>query len=149
MLKALKSPRFYAILITKGGVNMKKHHGTTKKKYDWRITPQNEPYIHFKRLIHFLSCFWLVINCIVLAILLPETLSFLLPIAFVFIFYAVIQQIDNRRGNWVWFGIVFIAIISVVLPAFVIFSYKLYWYLIVIAAQILISTIIFIIFKKK
>ena len=70
-------------------------------------------------------------------------------IAFVFIFYAFIQQVDDRRGKWVWFGIVFIAIISVVLPAFVIFSYELYWYLIVIAAQILISTIIFIIFKKK
>ena len=129
---------------------MKKHHGTTKKKYDWRITPQNEPHIHLKRLIHFLSCFWLVINCIVLARLLPEPKkTSLIMIAFVFIFYAFIQQVDNRRGNWVWFGIVFIAIISVVLPAFVIFSYELYWYLIVIAAQILISTIIFIVFKKK
>ena len=128
---------------------MKKHHGTTKKKYDVYITPQNEPHIHLKRLIHFLFCFWLVINCIVLAILLPETWSFLLPLAFVFIFYAVIQQIDNRRGNWIWFGIIFIASFSVAMPAFVIFSYKLYWYLIVIAAQILISTIIFIIFKKK
>ena len=129
---------------------MKKNKGTTKKKYEYRITPQNEPHIHLKRLIHFLSCFWLVINCIVLARLLPEPKkTSLIMIAFVFIFYAFIQQVDDRRGNWVWYGIVFIAIISVALPAFLIFSYELYWYLIVIAVQIVISTIIFIIFKKK
>ena len=129
---------------------MKKHKGTTKKKYDIYITPQNEPHIHLKRLLHFLSCFWFVINCIVPARLLPEPKkTSLIMLAFVLIVYAFIQQVDNRRGNWAWFGIVFFAIISVVLPAFEIFSYELYWYLIVIAAQILISTIIFIIFKKK
>ena len=129
---------------------MKKHKGTTKKKYDYKISPQNEPHIHLKRLLHFLSCFWLVVNCIVLARLLPEPQkTSLIILAFVFIVYAFIQQIDNRRSNWTWFGIIFCAIISVAIPVYDALSYKLDWYLIVIAAQILISTIIFFIFKKK
>ena len=129
---------------------MKKHKGTTKKKYDYKISPQNEPHIHLKRLLHFLSCFWLVINCVVLAGLLPEPQkTSLIILAFVFIVYAFIQQIDNRRGNWVWYGIIFMVIISIATPVYHALSYKLYWYLIVIAAQILISTIIFLIFKKK
>ena len=130
---------------------MKKHKGTTKKKYDYKISPQNEPHIHLKRLLHFLSCFWFVINCIVLARLLPEPKkTSLIMIAFVIIVYAFMQQIDNRRGNWVWWGIIFWAIASVVLPVMdIVLENDLYWYLIVIAVQILISTIIFFIFKKK
>ncbi len=129
---------------------MKKHKGTTKKKYDIYITPQNEPHIHLKRLLHFLSCFWFVINCSVPARLLPEPKkTSLIAIALVIIVYAFMQQIDNRRGNWVWWGIIFWAIISVVIPMTFILENDLYWYLIVIAAQILISTIIFLIFKKK
>ena len=129
---------------------MKKHKGTTKKKYDYKISPQNEPHIHLKRLLHFLSCFWFVINCIVLARLLPEPKkTSLIGIALVIIVYAFMQQIDNRRGNWVWWGIIFWAIISIVIPMTFILENDLYWYLIVIAAQILISTIIFFIFKKK
>ena len=87
---------------------MKKHRGTTNRKYDYDISPQNEPYIHFKRLLHFLSCFWFVINCIVLAKLLPDQHKMpLIGLAFVIIVYALIQQIDQRRGNWTWFGIIF------------------------------------------
>ena len=128
---------------------MKRNRGTTKKKYDYRITPQNEPRMKYKRLLHFLSCFWLAINCIVLARLLPDPhKTSLIGIAFVIIVYAFIQQIDNRRGNWVWFGLVFWAIFSVAMPIMYVFVHDLYWYLIVIAAQILISTIIFFIFKK-
>ena len=129
---------------------MKRNKGTTKKKYDIYITPQNEPQIKLKRLIHFLSCFWLVINCIVLARLLPEPQKMrLIILAFVFIVFAFIQQIDNRRANWVWWSVIFCAILSVAIPVFDIFSYALYWYLIVIAVQIVISTIIFFIVKKK
>ena len=129
---------------------MKKQKGTEKKKYDIYISPQNEPHIHLKRLLHSLSCFWFVINCIVLARLLPERKkTSLIGIALVFIVYAFMQQIDNRRGNWVWWGIIFWAIISVVIPMTFILENDLYWYLIVIVSQILISTIIFIIFKKK
>ena len=129
---------------------MKKQKGTEKKKYDIYISPQNEPHIHLKRLLHSLSCFWFVINCIVLARLLPEPKkTSLIVIALVIIVYAFMQQIDNRRGNWTWFGIVFWAIASVVMLVMYILENDLYWYLIVIAVQILISTIIFLIFKKK
>jgi hypothetical protein len=129
---------------------VKKHKGTTKKKYDIYITPQNEPHIHLKRLLHFLSCFWFVINCIVPARLLPEPKkTSLIVIALVIIVYAFIHQIDNRRGNWIWWSIIFWAIISVVIPMTFILENDLYWYLIVIAVQILISTIIFFIFKKS
>jgi hypothetical protein len=129
---------------------VKKHKGTTKKKYDIYITPQNEPHIHLKRLLHFLSCFWFVINCIVLARLLPEPKkTSLIGIALVIIVYAFMQQIDNRRARWVWWDVIFWAIASVVILVMDILENDLYWYLIVIAVQILISTIIFFIFKKK
>jgi hypothetical protein len=129
---------------------VKKHKGTTKKKYDIYITPQNEPHIHLKRLLHFLSCFWFVINCIVPARLLPEPKkTSLIVIALVIIVYAFIQQIDNRRARWVWWDVIFWAIASVVILVMDILENDLYWYLIVIAVQILISTIIFLIFKKK
>jgi hypothetical protein len=129
---------------------VKKHKGTTKKKYDIYITPQNEPHIHLKRLLHFLSCFWFVINCIVPARLLPEPKkTSLIMMAFVIIVHAFMQQIDNRRGNWVWWGIIFWAIASVVLPVMYILENDLYWYLIFIAVQIIISTIILFIVKKN
>jgi len=129
---------------------MKRNKGTTKKKYEYRITPQNEPHIHLKRLIHFLSCFWLVINCIVLARLLSEPRKIpLLLLAFVFIVLAFIDQIDDRRGVWAWGRIIIFPILFVAIPVFYIFSYNIYWYLIVIAVQIIISTIIFFIVKKK
>jgi len=129
---------------------VKRNKGTTKKKYEYRITPQNEPHIHLKRLIHFLSCFWLVINCIVLARLLSEPRKIpLLLLAFVFIVLAFIDQIDDRRGVWAWGRIIIFPILFVAIPVFYIFSYNIYWYLIVIAVQIIISTIIFFIVKKK
>ena len=129
---------------------MKRKKGTTKKKYDVYITPQNEPQIKLKRLVHFLCCFWFAINCIVLARLLPDSqkMRFIL-LAFVLIVCAFIQQMDNRRDNWAWWGLIFFAIFSVVILVMDILAYGLYWCLIVIAVQILISTIIFIIFKKS
>jgi len=128
---------------------MKRKRETTKKKYDYRISPQTEPQINLKRLLHFLSCLWLVINCIVLARLLPDRRLQLVFLAFVFIFYAFIQQIDTRRGNWAWRDMIFWAIFSVAMPISLVLAHNLYWYLTVIAGEIIISTIIFIIFKKK
>lgn len=85
-----------------------------------------------------------------MARLLPEPKkTSLIGIALVIIVYAFIQQIDNRRGNWTWFGIVFWAIASVVLPVMYILENDLYWYLIFIAVQIIISTIILFIVKKN
>lgn len=128
---------------------MNRKRGMTKKKYDYSISPHNEPQINLKRLLHFLSCLWLVINCIVLARLLPDRRLHLVFLAFVFIFYAFIQQIDTRRGNWAWWGMIFWAIFSVAMPISLVLAHNLYWYLTVIAGEIIISTIIFIIFKKK
>ena len=65
---------------------MNRKRGMTKKKYDYSISPHNEPQINLKRLLHFLSCLWLVINCIVLARLLPDRRLHLVFLAFVFIF---------------------------------------------------------------
>ena len=127
-----------------------KNRKTTKKKYDCYVSPQNEPHMKQKRLLHFLSCFWLVINCIVFANLLPTPkTSPLIALAFVFIVYAFIQQIDQRRSAWAWWAIIFWSIASVAISAGCILAYELYWYFIVIAAQIIISTIIFCICKKK
>lgn len=117
-----------------------------KKNYNFYITPQNEPQLKLKRLVHFLSCFWLIINCVVQAKIFSEV--FLLFLAFVIVFYGFIQQIDRRKSNWTWWGLVLFAIVSVAIPVFLILSYDLYWYLMVIAIQSVISIIIFFIFKK-
>ena len=128
---------------------MKRKRGTAKKKYDCLISAHNKPQINLKRLLHFLSCFWLVINCIVLANFLPNIKLNLVLLSFVVIFYAFIQQIDDRKGNWAWWGIVFWTIFSVAMPISCVLVNNLYWYLSVIVGEIIISTIIFIIFKKK
>ena len=119
-----------------------------EKNYNFYITPQNEPQLKLKRLVHFLSCFWLIINCIVQAKIFPDVRLSLLFLAFVFGFYAFIQQIDGRKSNWAWWVLILFAIVSVAIPVFLILSYDLYWYLMVIAIQFIISIIIFFIFKK-
>ncbi len=128
---------------------MKKNRGTTKKKYEYYVTPQNDPHIGAKRLLHFLSSFCLVINFIILARLLPDIRKQSVALAFVIIFYAIIQQMDRRKGNWVWWGIIFFSVFSFAIPIWFVLSFDLYWYLAVIGGQVIVSAIIFFIYRKK
>ena len=128
---------------------MKKNRGTTKKKYECDITPQNNPDIGSKRLLHIFSCFWLLINCVLLARLLPDIRNVAIGLAFVSVFYAIIHLIDQRKENWVWWGMIFWAVFSFSLPIVIVSLFNLYWYLAVIAVQIIVSAVIFFIYKKK
>ncbi len=128
---------------------MKKNRGTTKKKYGDCVTPQNDPAIGIKRLLHFLLSLFLIINLIILARLLPDIRNQSVALAFVFIFYAIIQQIDRRKSNWAWWAIVFFSFFSFALPVWFVLSFDLDWYLAVIALQMTVSAAIFFIYRKK
>ena len=138
----LKNQRFYAILIPKGG-------GDMKKNYDHYVTPQNMPQFKLKRILHILSNACLVVNLIVFAILIPYVRLWTLGLAFVFLAYTFLQLFDKRRDQWAWWVIIFGIVISIAVSVCYVILFDFYLYLIVIAAQIIISTITFCILKKK
>ena len=102
-----------------------------------------------KRILHILSNTCLVINLIVFAILLPEIRLWTLGIAFVFTAYLFLQLFDKRKDQWAWWVIIFGIVLSLVISVCYILLFDLYLYFIVIAIQIIVSTIVFCIFKRK
>ena len=120
-----------------------------KKNYDYYITPQNTSQFKLKRILHILSNACLVINLIVFAMLLPDIRLWTLGLAFVFVSYIFLQLFDKRKDQWAWWVIILGIFISIAVSVCYVLLFDLYLYLIVIAAQIIISTIIFCILKKK
>ena len=120
-----------------------------KKDYSYFVTPQNTPHFELRRILHILSSACLVINLIVFAILLPEIRAWTLVLAFCFLTYAVTQLFDKRRDQWAWWGIILGTVISIVISVSFILLFELYLYFIVITAQVIISTAIFCIIKRK
>ena len=120
-----------------------------KKNYNYWVTPQNTPQFKLKRILHILSNACLVINLIVFAILLPEIRLWTLGLAFVFIAYTLLQLFDKRKDQWAWWVIIFGIVLSIAISVCYVLLFDLYLYFVVIAAQVIISTIIFRIFKRK
>ena len=120
-----------------------------KKNYNYWVTPQNTPQFKSKRILHILSNTCLVINLIVFAILLPEIRLGTLGIAFVFTAYLFLQLFDKRKDQWAWWVIIFGIVLSIAVSVCYVLLFDLYLYLIVIAAQIIISTVVFCILKRK
>ena len=129
-------------IIPKGGGNM-------KKNYNYWVTSQNTPQFKSKRILHILSSTCLVINLIVFAILLPEIRLWTLGIAFVFTAYLFLQLFDKRKDQWAWWIIIFGIVLSIAVSVCYALLFDLYLYLIVIAAEIIISTVVFCILKRK
>ena len=120
-----------------------------KKKYNYFVTPQNTPQFKSKRILHILSSTCLVTNLIVFSILLPDIRLWTLGLAFVFLAYTFLQLFDKRRDQWAWWVIIFGIVLSLAIPVCYILLFDLYLYFIVIAIQIIVSTIVFCIFKRK
>ena len=120
-----------------------------KKNYNYWVTPHNTPQFKLKRILHILSNTCLVINLIVFAILLPEIRLWTLGIAFVSTAYLFLQLFDKRKDQWAWWDIIFGIVLSLVISVCYILLFDLYLYFIVIAIQIIVSTIVFCIFKRK
>ena len=138
----MQSPRFYAILITKGG-------GNTKKNYNYWSTPQNTPQFKLKRILHILSNACLVINLIVFAVLLPDIRLWTLGLAFLFLAYTFLQLFDKRKDQWAWWVIIFDIVVSIAISVCYVLLFDLYLYFLVIVAQVIILTVIFRILKGK
>jgi len=120
-----------------------------KKNYNYFVTPQNTPQFKLKCLLHILSITCLIVNLIVFAILIPDIRLWTLGLAFVFAAYIFLQLFDKRKDQWAWWVIIFGIFLSIAVSVCYVILFDLYLYLIVIAAEILISTIIFCIIKKK
>ena len=126
----------------KGGGNM-------KKNYDYYVTPQNTPQIKSKRILHILSNTCLVINLIVFAILIPNIRLWTIGLAFLFIAYIFLQLFDKRKDQWAWWVIILGIVLSIAISVCYITLFDLYFYFAILAAQLIISSVIFYIFKKK
>ncbi len=120
-----------------------------KKNYNYFVTPQNTSQFKLKRILHILSNTCLVINLIVFAILLPDIRLWTLGLAFIFIAYTLLQLFDKRRDEWDWWVIVFGIILSVAVSVCYVILFDLYLYFIILAVQIIVSTVVFYILKKK
>ena len=120
-----------------------------KKNYNYWGTPQNTPQFKLKRILHILSSTFLVVNLIVFAILLPDIRIWTLGLAFCFIAYIFLQLFDKRKDQWAWWVIVFGIVLSLAVPVCYILLFDLYFYFAILAAQLIISSVIFYIFKKK
>ena len=120
-----------------------------KKNYNYYLTRQNTPQFKLKCILHILSNACLVINLIVFSILISEIRAWMLGLTFVFVAYIFLQLFDKRKDQWAWWVIIFGIVYSVAISVCFAILFDLYLYLIVIAAQIVISTIIFCTIKKK
>ena len=120
-----------------------------KKNYDYYITPQNTPQIKSKRILHILSNTCLVINLIVFAILIPNIRLWTLGLACLFIAYIFLQLFDKRKYQWAWWVIIFGIVLSIAISVCYIILFDLYFYFTILAAQLIISSVIFCVFKKK
>ena len=120
-----------------------------KKGHNFYISPQNVPRIKLKRLLHLLSNMCLIINLIVFAVLLPEIRLWTLGLAFVFVAYLFLQLFDKRKDQWAWWVIIFGIVLSIAISVCYITLFDLYFYFAILAAQLIISSVIFYIFKKK
>ena len=120
-----------------------------KKNYNDWVTPQNTPQFKLKRILHILSNACLVVNLVVFAILLPEIRLWTLSLAFCFLAYTFLQLFDKRKDQWAWWVIIFDIVISTVISVFYVILFDLYLYFIVIATQVIISTVISYILNKK
>ena len=120
-----------------------------KKNYNYWVTPQNTPHFKLMRILHILSSACLVINLIVFAILLPEIRLWTLGLAFCFLAYTFLQLFDKRKKEWAWWDIIFGTVLSLAISVCYILLFDLYLYFVVIAAQVIISIVIFGILKRK
>ena len=120
-----------------------------KKNYNYWVTPQNTPQFKLKRILHILSSTCLEVNLIVFAILLPDIRLWTLGLASFFLAYTFLQLFDKRKDQWAWWVIIFGIVLSFAISVCYILLFDLYLYFIVIATQIIISTIIFCAFKRK
>ena len=86
---------------------------------------------------------------IVFVILLPDIRLRTLGVAFVFLAYTFLQLFDKRRDQWAWWVIIFGIVLSIAISVCYITLFDLYFYFAILAAQLIISSVIFYIFKKK
>ena len=119
------------------------------KNYNYWVTPQNTLQFKLKWILHILSSSCLVVNLVVFAILLPDIRLWTLALAFCFLAYTFLQLFDKRRDQWAWWVIIFGIVLSIAISVCYVLLFDLYLYFIVIAAQVIISTVIFRIFKRK
>lgn len=120
-----------------------------KKDYDRYISPQNNPQIKSKRLVHLLSSSCLVVNLIVFAILLPDIRAWTLGLAVVFLGYAILMLFDERKSEWAWWSIILGIVISIAVSICYTLLFSLYFYFAVMGVEIILSSVIFYVFKKN
>ena len=120
-----------------------------KKSYDIYISPQNNPRIHSKRLLHLLSNGFLVVNLVVFAVLLPDVRGWTVGLAAIFAAYTVLLFFDKRKREWTWWNLVFMTVVTIAISVCYILLFDLYFYFAIVGAEIILSSLLFFVLKKK
>ncbi len=120
-----------------------------KKDYDGLISPQNDPHIRQKRILHLLSNGWLVLNLIVFAILVPEIRAWTVVLAVVFAVLTLIILSDERKSAWTWGSIIGEGVVSIAISVCYTLLIESRWYFAVIGAEVIISIVLLYIAKKN
>lgn len=119
-----------------------------KKDNNFRVTPQNTPYLSQRKIIVSFATVSLVINLILIGILCPEGRWFALSFASIFLCYLIVNLFYKRRQEWSWFSVISSCVMYVGISFFSLLLSKLYWITYLLVAEILIFIIVvFLIFK--
>ena len=109
----------------------------------------NIPSYKTKLLLHLLSHVCLVINLVAFALILPDVRLWTIGIAALVATYTVVFVFDKRRHEWEWWSIAFGILLSVAFPICYILLFDLYFYFIVLGAEALISSLIFLFLRSE
>ena len=95
-----------------------------------------------KRLWYLLSKFFLVVNLIVFAILLPEVRLETFGIAFCFVAYTALHLWDQRNAEWTLRSVIVRVVISLGISLSYAILFEVYGFIVVIFPECLISYVI-------
>ena len=123
---------------------MKENHPAKKLRRKSGI-----PHYTEKLLIHLFSFGFLIANLIAFAILQSDIRAWTLGAAAILALYAIVFLFDKRKHEWEWWCIVFGVLVALSISVCYTLLFKLYFYFLVIAAEILLSAVLFRVFKNK
>lgn len=107
------------------------------KDYDVYVTPQNTPRFRERRMLFVAAMGMLTANLVVFACLVPEIRRGMIVCAVLITAFSVVQYFENRKAMWTWWYLLTDCVLFVLLKVGLLLRLDAYWYLAVLAAEIL------------
>lgn len=107
------------------------------KDYDVYVTPQNTPRFRERRRLFMMAMGMLTANLVVFACLVPEIRRGMIVCAVLSTVLTVVRYFEKRKVMWAWWYILTNCVIFVLLTVGLLLRLGAYWYLAVLAAEML------------